>query len=67
MLDSLLNLIITSVNVMKAQLAAADLPEPSLAACESHEWDKNIPPVEYWNARKELLSALGMMKVSLLF
>ncbi|KZT40429.1 S-adenosyl-L-methionine-dependent methyltransferase [Sistotremastrum suecicum HHB10207 ss-3] len=60
-IDSLLFLITNSTRTLQYELAAANVPEPNLSATGAHPWDTTTPPRSYWDARKTLLGALGMM------
>lgn len=64
LLEPLLDLITSSVKAMKEELAQAKLSEPWLSKAEFHPWDLELPPVTYWNARRNLIASLGMMTVS---
>src|ERR1700761_7987302 len=65
LMKPLLDIITASTHTMQAELKAAGIPEPWLAKPELHPWDVDIPPMKYWDARKDLVSALGMMSVGL--
>ncbi|KAF8581475.1 S-adenosyl-L-methionine-dependent methyltransferase [Ramaria rubella] len=61
LLTSLLDLITSSTHEIQSELDIADLPEPWIDIPALHPWDKETPSKKYWDARKTLISALGMM------
>ncbi|KAF8578314.1 hypothetical protein K439DRAFT_490120 [Ramaria rubella] len=61
LLTSLLNLITTSTHELQSELKGAGLPEPWIDNPALHPWDEGTPSKKYWDARRVLISALGMM------
>ncbi|KAF8579301.1 S-adenosyl-L-methionine-dependent methyltransferase [Ramaria rubella] len=61
LLSSLLNLITTATHELQSELEGAGLPEPWIDNAALHPWDEETPSKKYWDARKTLISALGMM------
>jgi hypothetical protein len=63
LIDALLEIINTSAKTMQHELSVSGLTEPWLSKQQPHPWDIDVPPVPYWNARKDLLAAVGMLTV----
>ncbi|KIJ42546.1 hypothetical protein M422DRAFT_779976 [Sphaerobolus stellatus SS14] len=61
LLSSLLNLITTATCSLQSELRGAGLPEPWIDNAALHPWDEETPSKKYWDARRTLISALGMM------
>ncbi|KAF8519626.1 hypothetical protein BU17DRAFT_89779 [Hysterangium stoloniferum] len=61
LLSSLVDLISTSTLRLQTELATAGLPEPWIDRAELHPWDEESPSKGYWEARRTLISALGML------
>lgn len=65
LLTSLLTLITSATQDLQTELAAEGLPEPWIDNPALHPWEEGTPSWKYWEARRTLLSALGMMTVRL--
>lgn len=63
LLTSLLTLITTATQDLQSELAAEGLPEPWIDHPALHPWEEETPSKKYWEARRTLISALGMMTV----
>ncbi|KAF8579388.1 S-adenosyl-L-methionine-dependent methyltransferase [Ramaria rubella] len=61
LLSSLLSLITSATHDLQSELENADLPEPWIDDATLHPWDEETPSRKYWDARRTLISALGMM------
>jgi hypothetical protein len=66
LLTSLLTLITSATQDLQSELGTAGLPEPWIDNAALHPWDEETPSRKYWDARRTLISALGMMTVSVM-
>jgi len=63
LLTSLLTLITSATQDLQNELSAEGLPEPWIDNAALHPWEEGTPSKKYWEARRTLISALGMMTV----
>ncbi|KAF8581482.1 S-adenosyl-L-methionine-dependent methyltransferase [Ramaria rubella] len=61
LLSSLLTLITSATHDLQSELTDAGFPEPWIDHAAFHPWDEETPSKKYWDARRTLISALGMM------